>query len=94
MTFSDRLRYTQNMKYPPPDIYVHFYTTLRSRHLVMSRDDFMRQYAGMARSAYHRAPTPLTLTRLWLSLNAKGQHDLAVVAHEALLARAMDEVTQ
>ena len=48
----------------------------------------MRKYAGLARSGYHRHAAPLTLTRLWLSLNAKGQHDLAVVAHEALLAAA------
>jgi hypothetical protein len=76
------------MKHPPPPIYLELFATLSQRKLARNHADFMRRYASATRAGWHFPASPLTLTRLWMSLNAAGQHDLAVIAHKALLDKA------
>ena len=76
------------MKHPPSPIYVDIFSTLHQRKLVKDHADFMKRYAGRSKAGWHIPASAATLTRLWLGLNAHGQHDLAVIAHKALLATA------
>lgn len=82
-------------KRPPDPTLEAIYRALKDRKLVKHTTDFMVQYLPtLARSMYHQKASAITLLRLWTSLNEHAQHDLAIVAHKALLASASHQPSQ
>jgi hypothetical protein len=84
------------MKHPPDPVLEAIYIELKQRKLAKSHADFMRRFVpGLTNAVWHkRRASLMTLTRLWTSLNEHAQHDLAIVAHKALLASAVAQSPQ
>jgi hypothetical protein len=81
------------IKHPPDPVLEEIYLELKRRKLAKNSAHFMREYVpGRSRITYRLCrASPTTLLRLWQSLTERGQHDLAIVAHRALLASAVPQ---